>query len=116
MKGVGNLFERPIHQPVSYEIVSAQNNAASTEHYEKKKKKFGGDRRKVFDHLMNGGEITFLEAANNFGVMSLPKRIEEMRKQFGVHISDRWNNQNRDFKIWFMSEEDKKYNREFIKN
>lgn len=103
------LIFPPIKKPVDYPIVSAQNNKESTLHYEKNKVKFSGQRKTVFEYLMiDGNYLTVKKAMNELNIASLPKRIEELKKQFGVKISDRWDN---GFKIWYMAKWDRELNK-----
>ena len=44
---------------------------------------------KILAHLKAGGSITFWEAAEEFGVMHLPRRIKDL-KESGHDISDTW--------------------------
>lgn len=112
-----DLFNQPINKPIDFPIVSAQNNAASTDHYKKMKKKLGGQRLTIYNYLsIPGNELTRKKAINELDILDPVKRFEELDKQFGIKISKRWNNpQTEDFMIWFMSESDKIHNNNLMK-
>lgn len=46
-------------------------------------------RQRVLERLRNRGTLTTMEAVTEMGIMSLPKRIEELRKA-GYPISMKW--------------------------
>ena len=46
-------------------------------------------RQKVLDWLVNRGELTTREAVTELNIMSLPQRIEELRKD-GIGVKTEW--------------------------
>lgn len=46
-------------------------------------------RQRVLERLRKRGPLTTMEAVSEMGILSLPKRIEELRKA-GYSISTKW--------------------------
>lgn len=67
-----------------------ENNSASQHHLEKNKNHFKAQNKKVLDLLMSGKRLTVLGAANDYQVMSLPRRIGDLREINKITIQDRF--------------------------
>lgn len=87
-----------------------------TEHLEKNHTHFSKQCEKVFDLLMRGQEISVISAIHEHNIMSLPRRIKDL-KECGVKISDKWIEcwKNKpEIKHWYLSKKDKEFNQQFL--
>lgn len=94
---------------MEFQVHQTENNPASQVHLDENRARFNKKCGQVYSWLLEGREITVLWAANN-GVSSLPRRCLDLKKN-GVFISDKW---ERGVKVYFMSQEDKEYNKQFF--
>jgi hypothetical protein len=103
---------------MNFDVHLLENNAQSQIHLDENRDKFSIQGTKVYSILMNAETLTVADALIYHGISSLPRRILDL-KQAGVLITDIWiTNQygKRTHKAWFMTEEQRKYNREkFLK-
>lgn len=67
-----------------------ENNQESQEHLDKHRIHFSKQCVKVYELLKSGLRLTVLGAANEHGIMYLPRRIKDLRDIYKVDIKDRF--------------------------
>lgn len=91
----------PIHQ--------IENNPESSETLEIKRKDFEGQNKRLYDLLMSGKRLTFLDAISNHGISDLRSRARDL-SLMGILYSKEFISGTRS-KVWYMTEEQIEYNK-----
>lgn len=85
-------------------IHSKENNPESQQHLNDNKVKFTKGCLKVLELLRQGKILTTMNAPG-YGILSLPRRIKDLRDLNGIKISERWQtdeNGRHLIKEWFL--------------
>lgn len=85
-------------------IHQRENNATSEAHLNENKEKFTDQCKKVLELLRSGVRLTTINAPS-YGILSLPRRLKDLRDYNGVHINETWvrDQEGRKlFKEWFL--------------
>lgn len=96
-----------------FEVHQYENNLESQGNLEKRRSDFSKQCQKVFDLLMCGEEITSKNAMLVHNIQRLSSRISDLKHENKVHLSEKWDETNT-FKVWYMSAEDKEFNKRFV--
>jgi hypothetical protein len=86
-------------------IHDRENNEESEEHLKENHKKFSQQCLKVLELLRQGKRLTTMNAPSH-GILSLPRRIKDLRDYHGVHIDEQWlldNDGKQTIKEWFIN-------------
>lgn len=84
-----------------------ENNNESQKHLDENRTHFNKQCQRLYEILMTGEVLTVENAVINHKIMSLPRRIKDLRKN-GVMISEEWNrNAKPKVKEWFVTQKDK---------
>ena len=98
MKGMSKESKLEIHE--------LENNAESERHLKENAKKFSQQCLKVLELLYQGKKLTTMSAPS-YGILSLPRRIKDLRDYNKVHIiEEEWlydANGKRLVKQWFIN-------------
>lgn len=82
-------------------IHSHDNNPESEKHLSDNCKKFSQQCLKVLELLRQGKRLTTMNAPG-YGILSLPRRIKDLRDHNGItNIVDEWDKDQRT-KVWYM--------------
>lgn len=88
------------------EIHEGENNAESAQHLKENAKKFSQQCLKVLELLYQGKKLTTMNAPS-YGILSLPRRIKDLRDYNKVHIiEEKWLHDadgHRTVKEWFIN-------------
>lgn len=87
------------------EIHQLENNPESQKHLHENHKKFSQQCLRVLELLRQGKRLTTINAPS-YGILSLPRRIKDLRDWHGVHIDDQWlldGNGKQTVKEWFIN-------------
>lgn len=97
---------------IEFMLHDLENSVHSQAHLEENRKHFSAQCLKIFNLLMAGKELTVLSAITEYGISSLPRRLADLILN-GVKITDKWvkPTEGAKYKVWFMTEDDKKANR-----
>lgn len=83
-----------------------ENNEESEKHLEENKTKFSQQCLRVLELLRQGKRLTTMNAPG-YGILSLPRRVKDLKDKNGVVISDRWLQDEKGrntIKEWFIDE------------
>lgn len=109
-----DLFNQPAETFWTNSVHKTERSPYGQTFLDKSRKKFGGQCRMVFDCLMNGGEVDGdMVAEWTPKIKFLNSRISDLRNEMKLHISQR-PHPTKDVTIYFMSEEDRAYNKILI--
>jgi len=88
-----------------------ENNAVSEAFLQKHSHLFALSAFNVLKCLIEGNELTTVNAPVIAGTRSLPRRIKDLKDNNGFKISDRWQPVagGTGYKVWYMSEADKQH-------
>jgi hypothetical protein len=83
-------------------IHSKENNQESREHLAANKAKFSNGCLRVLELLRQGKRLTTINAPS-YGILSLPRRIKDLRDHNGIeNIVDEWDRE-KGVKVWYMN-------------
>lgn len=85
---------------------SKENNDESQQHLEENKEKFSAQCLKVLELLRQGKRLTTMNAPS-YGILSLPRRIKDLRDHNAIHIDEKWKEDddgNKICKEWFINQ------------
>jgi hypothetical protein len=88
------------------QIHDKENNPSSQAYLDKNKKRISQQCLKVLELLMQGKRLTTMNAPS-YGILSLPRRIADLREKNGIFVDERWitpPNSSVQIKEWFISE------------
>lgn len=86
------------------EIHWIENNRESQTHLENNEQKFTDQCKKVLELLRSGVRLTTINAPS-YGILSLPRRLKDLRDYNGVQINETWvrdNEGRKMFKEWYL--------------
>lgn len=87
------------------EIHELENNAESEQHLKENARKFSQQCLKVLELLYQGKKLTTMNAPS-YGILSLPRRLKDLRDYNGIHIDEEWlydGNGKRTVKQWSIN-------------
>jgi hypothetical protein len=87
-------------------IHSEENNAESEKHLKENKTKFSQQCLRVLELLRQGKRLTTSNAPG-YGILSLPRRIKDLRDKNGIAVNERWLQDEKGsntIKEWFIDE------------
>lgn len=96
MKQLSIIDEIELHQ--------IENNSESQAHLNENRERFTKGCNKVLKLLQEGKRLTTINAVQ-YGILSLARRIKDLRDCNGVEIKDRWltdENGRRTIKEWYL--------------
>lgn len=85
-------------------VHTKENNSESQQHLEENKKHFSQQCLRVLELLRQGKRLTTANAPS-YGILSLPRRIKDLRDHNGVEIAEAWRtdeNGKKTIKEWFI--------------
>lgn len=98
-----NLFEQ------DFVIHSRESNPESQKILEANRKRLSKNCKSIFDKLMDGRRLTSF----NCGLVDFRRRICDL-KENGVMLSSIGSEDETRCKIWYMTEDQKKFNKKFL--
>ena len=102
-------------------IHTHENNPESQANLDKNKTRFSKQCLTVLELLLQGKRLTTINAPS-YGILSLPRRIADLREKNGIYVNERWikpHNSSVEIKEWFIGEktaQEKKELQDFIKS
>jgi len=95
-------------------IHEKENNQESQNFLDKNKKHISQQCLKVLELLLRGKRLTTINAPS-YGILSLPRRIADLREKNGIFVNERWirpENSSVEIKEWFIEERIEKEKKE----
>ncbi len=90
---------------MNLQIHEHENNPESQSNLEKNKTRFSKQCLLVLELLLQGKRLTTINAPS-YGILSLPRRIADLREKNGIYVNERWikpHNSSVEIKEWFLS-------------
>lgn len=98
-------------QPDLFTPHQNENNPGSQQHLNENRSHFSDQCRRVYGILFTGNVLTVSIAMNTYQIMSLPRRILDL-KRLGFKITDRWSTEHKTkTKEYFMTGDDINFNK-----
>lgn len=99
---------------ISFPSHNFDNNIESQITLEVCRKSFEGQNLLLYNLLMSGKKLTFIEAIRDCGISDIRRRSKDLTDVMGVQLSKSFIEGTRN-KVWFMSSEQIKFNQEKFK-
>jgi hypothetical protein len=85
---------------IDFEVHSRENNPESESHLNENRQKFSDQCKKVLSLLQDGVRLTTINAPS-YGILSLPRRIKDLKDYNGIEVKERWLT-NPKIKEWYL--------------
>lgn len=76
--------------PIDFTTHKVENNTESQQHLEDNTIHFNAQCKKVYELLKSGVRLTVMSAMNDYQVMSLPRRILDLKQNNKIEIQSRF--------------------------
>ncbi len=106
---------------IDFETHLVENNTESQSHLDENRIHFSAQCSKIYNLLMAGEQLTVFDAITKHGISSLPRRLADIlgpeHARTGIAIGSYWKKPENGvkYKVWFMTEADKEWNRKLKK-